>query len=128
MTAALGVIVASWMVLAGLGVANGILRELVLTPRLGARALPLSGVILAVLIFMATVVMQPWWAGQASAGVVGGLWLTMTVTFECAFGRMRGASWKKLLHAYAFAGGDLWSVDLLVIALAPWLANALRGT
>jgi hypothetical protein len=127
-TAALGVIVASWMVLAGLGVANGILRELVLTPRLGARALPLSGVILAVLIFMATVVMQPWWAGQASAGVVGGLWLTMTVTFECAFGRMRGASWKKLLRAYAFAGGDLWSVDLLVIALAPWLANALRGT
>ncbi len=55
MTAALGVIVASWMVLAGLGVANGILRELVLTPRLGARALPLSGVILAVLIFMALV-------------------------------------------------------------------------
>lgn len=39
MTAALGVIVASWMVLAGLGVANGILRELVLTRTSGSQGL-----------------------------------------------------------------------------------------
>lgn len=114
------------MMLALLGVANGVMREKVLQPRYGNRALPLSGITLALLILVATILLQPAARSSIAPWTIGLAWTVMTVGFECVFGRLRGHSWPEIGQAYLFAGGNLWSLDLLCMLVAPSVAETLR--
>lgn len=121
---------AVWLGILGLAVANGVLREAVLIPRLGGRAgLLLSGVLLSALIVGAAWLALPWLAVPRPSGLwaVGGGWLLLTLLFELSFGRLQGKPWPLLLEAYTFRGGNLWPLVLLVTLLAPRLAAWLRG-
>ncbi|MBP7373224.1 MAG: hypothetical protein KBG39_11320 [Opitutaceae bacterium] len=59
--------------------------------------------------------------------VIGGLWTVLAVAFEFGFGRLVAhQSWKALLRAYTFQGGDIWPLVLLCIAASPALALRWR--
>ena len=119
-----------WGVILVLAVVNGALREAVLIPNLGSMAgLILSGVLLSLLILAATYLLLPWLGIRRSGQLllVGLCWLALTLVFEFSFGVLRGKDLHEMLGAYTFKGGNLWSVVLVVTAVAPWLAAKLRA-
>jgi hypothetical protein len=121
----------AWLVILGLAIANGILREETLIPALGKPGgLILSGVLLATLIVLVAYGLARFTpAFTASQGLrIGVLWLGLTLAFEFSFGRyVQHKSWAELLDAYAFKEGNIWPVVLVVTLLAPYLALRLRA-
>lgn len=116
-----------WLSLATLGVLNGIAREVLLVPRLGALALPTSGFVLAILILIATLALRTVQPESTGPWTTGGTWLALTVFFEFALGRLRGSSWATLCQAYKCADGNLWPLVLLTMLIAPRLADMVLG-
>ena len=120
----------TWGVILFLAVANGMLREAVLMPRLGTpAALLLSGSLLAALIIAVAYLSLPWLQIRRPRQLwaIGLGWLALTLVFEFAFGLWQGKSWPVLLEAYSFKDGNVWPVVLAVTALAPYIAARLRG-
>lgn len=113
----------AWLLLLVVMFSNGIVRVLVLQPRLGedtARRL-------ATLVGVALVVAFSWvyvrHAGPLSARellLVGVVWLVLTLAFEFGFGRASGRSWDELRADYDLARGRLWPLVLGATLLAPW--------
>lgn len=119
-----------WLSILFLAIANGVLREAVLIPRLGLMpGLILSGVLLSILIVCVAYVALPWLGATKPSqfAAIGGGWLVLTLIFEFSFGILQGKSLPVLLEAYTFRGGNLWPFVLLVTACAPYLAAKLRG-
>jgi len=119
-----------WCGILMLAIANGVLRESVLVPVLGApAALMLSGALLSLLIIGVAYLSLPWLTIRRpmQLWVVGFGWLALTLAFEFSFGACQGKTWPELLDAYTFKGGNIWVVVLAVTALAPRLAARLRG-
>jgi hypothetical protein len=121
-----------WCALLVIAVANGALREFVLAPRLGAVALPISGVTamtafaVAIAAFIRAV--RP---SVAVAARIGALWLVMTLCVETLMTVAAGrpaADVAAALAPAALAKGDLLLGLLLVTTLAPpafaWLQTA----
>lgn len=121
----------AWTLIMPLAILNGILREILISPLLGYRiALPLSGILLALLILGLTWTALPMLGPLAArrCRMIGTGWLALTVAFEFGFGRMvAGKSWSDLLQAYDVMSGNLWPAVLAVTAAAPWLMAKLRG-
>ena len=121
---------ALWFVILLLAIANGVLRERVLIPRLGVSGgLVLSGVLLAAFIMTVAFIGVGWLGSRDARGLllVGAAWLVATLLFEFGFGLARGKPLAEILAAYTFRDGNLWPLVLAVTALAPWLAGKLRG-
>ena len=122
---------AIWFGILVLAIANGTLREAVLIPVLGnAPGLILSGILLSALILAVAYFSLPWFGPAPVAGYIalGLSWLCLTLVFEFTFGRLlQGKPWSKLLEAYTFKGGNIWSVVLLAVAAAPYVAARIRG-
>lgn len=121
----------SWLLILGLAVANGGLREAVLIPALGPSAgLILSGILLScVIALVAYVLVRTTDRLTIPQGLrLGFFWLSLTLIFELGFGRLvQHKSWSELGDAYTFEGGNLWPVVLLVTLLAPAVAAWLRA-
>ena len=114
-----------------LAIANGTLREALLIPALGKPpGLILSGVFLSGLILAVAYFALPWF-GQAPVVryvAIGLFWLCLTVVFEFTFGRLiQGKPWSEVLEAYKFKDGNIWSLVLLITAVAPYVAAKFRG-
>jgi hypothetical protein len=121
---------AVWLVILVCAVANGTLREAIITPYLGNMVgLLLSGILLSSVIVVITYFALPWigLARRSQAIGIGLGWLALTLVFEISFGRLQGESWSALLEAYTFKGGNIWPVVLLVTGAAPYIAGRLRG-
>lgn len=120
-----------WLVILVLAVLNGLLREALLVPALGAFAgLILSGCLLSLCIFIVAYVGAPWYGRLASVQwlVIGVFWLLLTLAFEFCFGRfVRHDTWTQLFAAYSFRGGNIWPVVLIVTFVSPWLAAKIRS-
>lgn len=121
----------AWLIILGLAIANGALREAVLIPSLGKPGgLVLSGVLLSALVAGVAygLVRSSKGVTVPQALLIGTLWLGLTLAFEFAFGRyVLHRSWDELLAAYTFEGGNLWPVVLAVTLLAPSLAALLQS-
>lgn len=119
-----------WAAIIPLAVANGMLRDAVLVRQFGqCRARTVSGLTLSAIILAWTILTIPWipLPGPMPYVGVGLLWLALTVAFEFLFGRLVAKkSWQELLRAYRFEGGDIWPVVLIVVAVSPVTAAALR--
>lgn len=119
-----------WLVILGAAFLNGGLRELVLVPSLGMPyALILSGVILSVCVLVIAVIAVPKLGPMTTheALGIGVFWLLLTLLFEFGFGRLvQHKPWGELLEAYTFAGGNVWPIVLLVVVLAPVIAQRFR--
>jgi len=118
-----------WAAIIPFAIGNGILRDAVLCRLLAeGPARTLSGVLLSTIILAWTLATYRWLGSPQgpAALAVGAVWLALTVAFEFAFGRLvAGRSWEELLRPYRFAGGDIWPVVLLVVAVAPLLAATI---
>ena len=121
---------AIWLAILSSAIANGVLREAVLIPRLGRTGgLVISGALLCTLILAITFFSLPWLGIDRRSQVigVGFAWLLLTLVFEVSFGLYQGKSWPDILEAYTFKDGNVWPVVLLVTAAAPYVAARLRG-
>ena len=121
---------AIWLLILGLAMLNGGLREAVLLPALGKPAAPLlSGVILSLCIVGVALLLVPRLGRlqRARALRLGLFWLALTLAFEFGFGRgVQGRSWGELLEAYTFRDGNIWPLVLVVTLFAPLIAVRLR--
>jgi hypothetical protein len=114
---------AVWLGLLAIAVANGALREFVLAPRIGAAALPLSGVTamtafaLAIAAFIR--MSRP---PVAVAARIGALWLALTLGAETLITLAAGRPADDVLVSLgpsALAHGNLMLPLLAVTTLAP---------
>lgn len=119
-----------WIVMLAAAVGNGILRERLLVPWLGvAAALPVSGILLAILIFAIVFLCLPIFGRERISGylAIGMFWCCCTLLFEFGFGHyIAGRPWWELLQVFNLARGNLFSFVLLVTLFSPWLAARLR--
>ena len=123
-------VIAIWMAILVFAIANGVLREAVLIPWLGsAPGLVLSGVFLSCVILATAYAAAPWLGLRSPHHLLltGLGWLALTLAFEFSFGLVRGKPMAEILDAYAFKGGSIWPLVLIVTAAAPWVAARLRG-
>jgi hypothetical protein len=88
---------ALWLILLVVAIGNAAIRELVLTPSLGAEiALPASGMLLALLILVFALLTLPLFGAQDRTGylMAGAVWLALTLAFELVLGHLvMGQSW-----------------------------------
>ena len=120
-----------WLLIVVAAILNGLLREKVLVSVLGTEtALPVSGLLLAILVFLIALVSVPL-IGPADTTAYLGLgiyWLVLTLSFEFLFGHcIAGKPWREILQVFNLKKGDLFIVVLLVTTLSPWLAAKTRG-
>jgi hypothetical protein len=120
----------AWLVMLLVSIANGGARDLLY----GRHLDPLAAHQLSTLIGMGLlgvvmwVFLQRWPTGSARAALrVGLFWMALTVAFECLFFHYAmGHPWSVVLANYDLAGGRIWVLLLLWVALAPWLFHRLR--
>ena len=105
-----------------LGILNGALRELLVTPRVGDyRAHVASTVTLLAALVYAYLDRAPGHTTR-ELGAVGLLWAGLTVAFEFGFGHyVAGDSWDSLLGQYDVTAGRIWVLVPLFVLVSPLL-------
>jgi hypothetical protein len=121
---------AIWLAILLLAIANGALRESVISPRTGPQlGHVLSTLLLCFLILVVAWFAIPWIAPgtRSRALAIGGWWLILTLAFEFLAGHyLFGDPWEKLLADYNVARGRIWLFVPIVTLFAPLLAQGLR--
>jgi hypothetical protein len=120
-----------WALLLVVAVANGALRELLITTRLGPHAAHvISTLILSAAIVAVAFVSIRWIAPRDGAAAlrVGGLWVGLTLAFEFLAGHwFFGKPWEVLLADYNLAAGRVWILVLVATLLAPaWAFSRMQ--
>ena len=110
---------------------NGVFREKILVPAIGeSMALPLSGLMLAVLVFLVTLMLISF-IGSSDAKIyigVGFIWVVFTLSFEFLFGHfVVDKPWQEIMQIFNIKRGDMFIVVLLVTAISPWGAAKSKG-
>lgn len=120
-----------WVLLALVAIINGVVRDKLLAPLIGARlSLPLSGVSLSLLIFCVTLIFVPVLAISSPCAFlyVGVIWVLLTLVFEFIFGHyVAGEPWGKIVEVFYIHKGNLYLLALVAAALSPFLAAKIRG-
>ncbi|HID82523.1 MAG TPA: hypothetical protein EYH06_06030 [Chromatiales bacterium] len=120
-----------WLLIVIAAIFNGVFRERVLVPAVGADlALPLSGVLLAVLVFLVTLLLISFIGSskQNTYIYIGLLWVVLTLSFEFLFGHfVVGKPWHEIIQVFNIRKGDLFIVVLFITGISPWLAARIRG-
>jgi len=120
-----------WLVIVVAAILNGVFREKILVPVVGAGwALPFSGLTLAVLVFLITLMSVSFICFSEPKDPIGiGLyWVVLTLSFEFLFGHfVAGKPWKEIVQVFNIQKGDLFLVVLFVTAVSPWVAAKVRG-
>ncbi|NBC01131.1 MAG: hypothetical protein GVY15_09770 [Bacteroidetes bacterium] len=115
-----------WLLFAVAAPLNGGLRDFVVAPLWGEGvALPLSGVLLAVIIGWVTFLLLPH-IGQispADAWRIGGVWLALMLGFELGLGMLLlDQSLAEVMTVFDVTRGNLYVLALLTVLLAPRLS------
>ena len=120
-----------WFLIVFAAILNGMFREKVLTTLVGDNiALPISGLSLAVLVFVISLLFIPL-VGKKDPKVfifIGIYWVVLTLIFEFGFGYfVVGKSWQDILQVFNITKGDFFVFVLGVTAISPYLAAKIRG-
>lgn len=119
-----------WLLFIPLALANGALRDLLLTPVMGdSLGRAVSSLSLSLLILGLTVLMVKRLGVNTRAGylTVGGIWLALTVLFEVFFFvLLMGHPMDELLLDFDIFRGRLWLMVLAATFFAPILASKIR--
>jgi hypothetical protein len=119
-----------WLLFVPVAIANGALRDLMLTPALGntlGRAV--SSLTLSFMILGLTLLLVDRLGVNTRAGylVVGAFWLVLTLLFESSFALLvMGHPMDELLQDYDIFRGRLWLIVLVATFFAPLLAGKMR--
>ncbi|NLV92158.1 MAG: hypothetical protein GX030_07190 [Firmicutes bacterium] len=116
-----------WVIIVPIAILNGVLRESVVV-KLGAIALPLSGIILSLCIFGVAYLLIPkiGSCGKKEYLVFGVLWFLLTNLFDLGMILSDGGSLSDLFAAYNFLGGNLWIIVVLTTLLSPIAVARIR--
>lgn len=118
-----------WILIIPLAILNGGLRDQILTPILGKQiALPISGVLLCILIFIVTfLLLNKLVRGTCKEYIIIGLvWLIFTIGIEFVIGMKMNLSMTEMLSAYDITSGNLWLLVVLFTGITPWLTAKIR--
>lgn len=123
-------ILAAWLLMLIVAIANGAARDLVYGPSISELAAhqlsSLTSIVLLGAVIFAFVRFGPI-VSERQAVLAGLLWLALTVAFEFLFFHFVGGHpWAELLANYNVLKGRLWPLVLLWVGLAPWLFFRLR--
>ncbi len=121
-----------WLCFIPVAILNGGLREYVLAKAIGEEwALPVSGLILSMCIFLITWLLlsrivkthttKEYW-------LIGACWALLTITFEFAAGVAGGNTVAELLAAYNPSTGNLWLLVLATTLLSPIIVRHFYTT
>ncbi len=120
-----------WVCFIPAAILNGGLREHVLAGAVGEKwALPLSGIILSLCIFLLTLWLLPLAVkgfSRKESWLIGAAWTGMTVVFEFASGLAGGNTAAELLAAYNPLTGNLWLLVLAATLLSPAAVRKITG-
>ena len=119
-----------WICFIPVAILNGGLREYVLVRLVGEEtALPVSGILLSVFIFLVTWLVLPRLVkdcGMKDCWAIGLCWALLTVAFESAAGIAGSSTVTEILAAYNPLTGNLWVLVLAATMLSPVLLKVLR--
>ncbi len=120
-----------WIVLIAAEIAHGILRAILLVPRVGEFRSNQIGIFSGSAIILAIAYFTIQWIGAKRTSellLVGFIWLILTLAFEILFGRfVVGLSWDQILEGYNISHGGLMPVGLLLLFFSPMIAIKLRN-
>ena len=116
-----------WLLIIPLAILNGGLRESVLN-KLGNIALPLSGIILSVCIFMVAFILIPKIKNCKKKDyiIIGVIWFVLTNLFDLSMYLSEGGNFNDLLKSYNFLSGNLWIVVVITTLLSPIIVSKIR--
>lgn len=124
--------VATWFVILIVAITNAAIREKLLAPAFGVGiALPVSGLLLTVFIFLIAYASVPLFEAKENKMymAIGAVWFSLTLAFEFVFGHfVAGKPWHEILRVFDVSKGDLFVVALCATLVAPWLTAKLRGS
>ena len=122
---------AVWLVIMAVEVVHGVARTLLLAPIVGDfRARQIAVFTGSVLILAVAALFIRWMKpiGLGGALAIGAVWLSLTLVFEVAFGRVVvRATWSRIASDYDLAHGGLLPIGLLIETCAPAIAARFRG-
>lgn len=123
--------VAIWLVILVMAIINAGIREKILTPTIGSGlALPTSGLLLSIIVFLIAFVSTPFFGSMESKAyiTIGVAWFALTLSFEFLFGHfVTGQAWLEIVQVFDVRKGNLFVVALLATLVAPWLSAKARG-
>ena len=124
--------VAVWLGLIGAEIIHGIVRSILLTPRVGDKRARQLGVFTGSLMNLGITNLFIQWIGARTTRAlvgIGVVWVVLTVVFEVSFGRLvMRSSWERLRSDYDLAHGGLLPIGLVALVGSPLVAARLRGT
>ena len=112
-----------WILLAVLAVLNGIVRELVLIPRISEYPGHVASTVsLVAIILVLTWLFFGWTAveyDRLQLLAIGGVWVVLTVGFEFLVGYVEGTPVSVTLGQYDLLAGQVWVFVPLALLIAP---------
>lgn len=116
-----------WFLIIPLAIINGGLRENVLV-KLGDIALPLSGIILSVCIFIVAYLLIPRIKNCELKDYIifGVIWFILTNLFDLFMYISEGGGIKQLLNSYNFLDGNLWILVVITTLVSPILVSKIK--
>lgn len=122
--------IAIWFGLIGAEMVHGIVRSIVLLPRVGDRRARQIGVFTGSLMNLGITYLFIEWIGAKTVRAliqIGVVWVVLTLVFEVAFGRLVvKSSWERVRSGYDLAHWDLLPIGLVALAGSPLVASRLR--
>ena len=117
-----------WFLIIPLAIINGGLRENVLI-KLGDLALPLSGIILSMCIFLVAYLLIPKIKICESKDYIifGVIWFVLTNLFDLFMYISEGGGLKQLLDSYNFLEGNLWILVVITTLVSPILVSKIKS-
>jgi len=120
-----------WLGLIGAEIVHGIVRLIVLMPRVGDKRARQIGVFSGSLVNLGVTHLCIQWIGIKTVRALVGtgvIWVVLTVVFEVIFGRLvMRSSWERIRSDYDLAHGGLLPIGLVALAGSPLVAARLRG-
>ena len=116
-----------WFLIIPLAIMNGGLRENILV-KLGDIALPLSGIILSVCIFIVAYLLIPRIKNCELKDYIifGVIWFILTNLFDLFMYISEGGGIKQLLNSYNFLDGNLWILVVITTLVSPILVSKIK--
>jgi hypothetical protein len=122
--------IAVWLILIAAEIIHGIVRSILLAPRVGDMRARQIGVFTGSLVNLGIAHVFIRWIGARTTRALGGIgvvWVMLTVVFEVAFGRLvMRSSWERLRSDYDLAHGGLPPIGLVALAGSLLVAARLR--
>ncbi len=121
---------AVWLVIMLVETLHGLLRGLLLVPRVGEEMAGRIGWPIGLVIVLGiSLALAPWMAIRDTSALLrlGGLWAVLTLIFEITIGLLRGLDLPRLMAEFNPLAGGLAIYSLAIMFLAPLLAARLRG-